>query len=120
MLCVQGDCSVVEKKVAHCQLMRLKLFDVETVLLPVLSGVKDNHSITDLVVRGEPITTCFYNYTMPHMVFACIGWAHTCMHILWKHCPSPCHPYTLKVCFGCVYSVYVVLHIWGARSVVAL
>ena len=60
MLCVQGDCSVVEKKVAHCQLKRLKVrgVDVSTLLLPVLSGVKDNRSITDLVVYGEPITTC--------------------------------------------------------------
>ena len=58
MLCVQGDCSVLEKKVAHCQLKGLKLYDDGTVVLPVLSGVKDNCSITDLVVSGEPITTC--------------------------------------------------------------
>ena len=58
MLCVQGDCSVVEKKVAHCQLKRLKLFGRRTVVLSVLRGVKDNRSITDLDVEGEPITTC--------------------------------------------------------------
>lgn len=58
MLCVQGDCSVLEKKVAHCQLKRLDLWGDSTVLLPVLSGVKDNRSITDLDVCGEPITTC--------------------------------------------------------------
>ena len=59
MLRVQGDCSVLEKKVAHCELKRLKLYDhFSTLLLPVLSGVKDNHSITDLDVEGEPITTC--------------------------------------------------------------
>ena len=58
MLCVQGDGSVVEKMVAHCQLKSLKLCGLCTILLPILSGVKDNHSITDLDVRGEPITTC--------------------------------------------------------------
>ena len=58
MLCVQGDCSVVEKKVVHCQLKRLMLRGNSTLLLPVLSGVKDNRSIADLDVTGEPITTC--------------------------------------------------------------
>ena len=58
MLRVQGDCSVLEKKVAHCQLKRLTLYDYFNTLLPVLSGVKDNRSITDLDVEGEPITTC--------------------------------------------------------------
>ena len=58
MLCVQVDGSVLEKKVAHCQLKRLQLLGVSTELLPVLSGVKDNCCITDLVVWGEPITTC--------------------------------------------------------------
>ena len=58
MLCVQGDRSVLEKKVAHCQLKRLKVYDDGFVLLPVLSGVKDNRSISDLNVYGEPITTC--------------------------------------------------------------
>ena len=58
MLCVQGDYRVLEKKVAYCQLKRLKLWGRSTLLLPVLSGVKDNRSITDLDVLGEPITTC--------------------------------------------------------------
>ena len=58
MLCVQDDCSVLEKKVAHRQLKGLKLLGDSTLLLPVLSGVKDNRSITDLDVAGEPITTC--------------------------------------------------------------
>ena len=58
MLCVQGDDSVLEKKVAHCQLKGLELNGYNTQLLPVLSGVKDNHSITDLDVGSKPITTC--------------------------------------------------------------
>ena len=58
MLCVQVDCSVLEKKVARCQLKRLKLRGGSTLHLPVLSGVKDNRSITDLHVGGEPITAC--------------------------------------------------------------
>ena len=57
MLCVQGDGSVVEKKVAQCQLKRLQLYGNITLLLPVLSGVKDTYSITDIYVFGEPITT---------------------------------------------------------------
>ena len=62
MLCVQGDCSVLEKKVAHCQLKRLELYGDSTLVLPVLYGVKDNRSITDLDVEGEPITTCLQLY----------------------------------------------------------
>ena len=58
MLCVQVDCSVLDKKTAHCQLKRLRLYSNSTVLLSVLRGVKDNRSITDLDVSGEPITTC--------------------------------------------------------------
>ena len=58
MLCVQGDCSVLEKKAARCQLKRLKLFGHSTLLLLVLSGIEDNRSIRDLDVEGEPITTC--------------------------------------------------------------
>ena len=66
MLCVQGDCSVLEK-VVHCQLKGLKLRGDSTVLLPVLSGVKDNRSITDLeVFDGESIITCFYLYAILH------------------------------------------------------
>ena len=49
---------MLEKKVAHCQLKGLTLYGNRTLLLPVLSGVKDNHSITDLHVDGEPITAC--------------------------------------------------------------
>ena len=51
MLCVQGDHSDLEEKVAHCQLKRLVLCGNSSLLL-VLRGVKDNRSITDLVVRG--------------------------------------------------------------------
>ena len=58
VLCVQRDGSVLKKKVARCQLKRLKLCGNSTLLLPVLRGVKDNNSITDLDVYGEPITTC--------------------------------------------------------------
>ena len=53
MYCVQGDYTVVKKMVALCQLKRLTLFGDSTVLFQVLSGVKDNHSITDLAVLGS-------------------------------------------------------------------
>ena len=61
MLCVQvvGDSTVLEEKVAHCHLKRFKLVGVKY-LLPFLSGAKDNCSITDLAVEGEPITTCLH------------------------------------------------------------
>ena len=82
MLCVQGDCSVLEKKVTHCQLKRLKLYGNSTVLLPVLTGVKSNCSITDLDVEGEPITTCMPLTILYHIgVCTCMGWAHTCTYI---------------------------------------
>ena len=58
MLCVQDNCSVVEKKVTHCQLKRLVLYGNSTLLLSVLNGVKDNCSITDLKAESEPIPTC--------------------------------------------------------------
>ena len=54
MLCVQGDSTVLKEKVAHCHLKRLKLGGVWN-LLPLLSGIKDNCSVTDLDVQGEPI-----------------------------------------------------------------
>ena len=66
MLCVQGDSTVLKEKVAHCHLKRLELLGGRN-LLPFLSGAKDNCSITDLAVTGEPIyhymPTC--NYTIP-------------------------------------------------------
>ena len=67
MLCVQlvGDSTVLEEKVAHCHLKRLKLSYRS--LLPLLSGVKDNCSITDLAVEGEPITTCLHVTILYHV-----------------------------------------------------
>ena len=103
MLCVQGDCSVLKKKVAHCQLKRLQLFGSGTLLLPVLSGVKDNRSIMALDVAGDLITiniTHASNYTIPHRGMYMYGLGPY-MHIHWKQCPSHCHPYILKM-FGCV------------------
>ena len=57
MLCVQlvGDSTVLKEKVAHCHLKRLELRGGRS-LLPILSGAKDNCSITDLAVSGEPCT----------------------------------------------------------------
>ena len=57
LLRAQGDGSVVKRKVAHCQLKGLMLWGYSTKVLPVLSAVKDNRSITNLFVYGEPITT---------------------------------------------------------------
>ena len=67
MLCVQavGDSTVLTEKVSHCHLKRLELWGASRNLLPILSGAKDNFSITDLHVHSEPITTC--NYTIPCM-----------------------------------------------------
>ena len=77
MLCVQlvGDSPVLEEKVAHCHLKRLQLCGYgngdnlrgERTLLPILSGVKDNCSITDLDVKGEPITTCLHVTILYHV-----------------------------------------------------
>ena len=68
MLCVQvvGGSTVLEEKVAHCHLKRLKLFGAKD-LLPLLSGAKDNCSITDLAVAGEPITTCLHVTILYHV-----------------------------------------------------
>ena len=68
MLCVQvvGDSTVLEEKVAHCHLKRLKLYG-DNNLLPILSGAKDNCSITDLDVKGEPITTCLHVTILYHV-----------------------------------------------------
>ena len=52
-----SDSTVLKEKVAHCHLKRLELYGRE-VLLPLLSGAKDNCSITDLHVESESITTC--------------------------------------------------------------
>ena len=61
MLCVQvdGDSTVLKEEVAHCHLKRLSLCGLRTLLL-LLSGAKDNCSITDLDVTSEPITTCLH------------------------------------------------------------
>ena len=66
MLCVQlvGDSTVLKEKVAHCHLKRLELYGV---LLPLLRGAKDNCSITDLDVTGEPITTCLHVTILYHV-----------------------------------------------------
>ena len=73
MLCVQvvGDSTVLEEKVAHSHLKRLKLYGnshcVGRSLLPLLSGAKDNCSITDLHVEGEPIATCLHVTILYHV-----------------------------------------------------
>ena len=68
MLCVQlvGDSTVLKEKVAHCHLKRLKLHGFSN-LLPILSGAKDNCSITDLAVTSEPITTCLHVTILYHV-----------------------------------------------------
>ena len=71
MLCVQvvGDSTVLKEKVAHCHLKRLELYGCR-ILLPLLSGAKDNCSITDLLVvyvSGEPITTCLHVTILYHV-----------------------------------------------------
>ena len=69
MLCVQpvGDSTVLEEKVAHCHLKRLKLYGVRRNLLPLLRGAQDNCSITDLDVEGEPMTTCLHVTILHHV-----------------------------------------------------
>ena len=69
MLCVQvvGGSTVLEEKVAHCHLKRLELHGVRRSLLPLLRGAKDNCSITDLDVEGEPITTCLHVTILYHV-----------------------------------------------------
>ena len=69
MLCVQpvGNSTVLNEKVAHCHLKRLELFGASRTLLLLLSGAKDNCSITDLAVYGEPITTCLHVAILYHV-----------------------------------------------------
>ena len=70
MLCVQpvGDSTVLEEKVAHCHLKRLKLSGGSRSLLPFLRAAKDNCSITNLcVTQGEPITTCLHVTILYHV-----------------------------------------------------
>ena len=73
MLCVQpvGDSTVLTEKVSHCHLKRLQLWDdcwgASRYILPILSGAKDNLSITDLAVGGEPITTCLHVTILYHV-----------------------------------------------------
>ena len=73
MLCVQvvGDSTVLKEKVVHCHLKRLELGDISyfdgRTLLSLLSGAKDNCSITDLNVKGEPITTCLHVTILYHV-----------------------------------------------------
>ena len=52
---MQGDSAMLEDMVAHCFLRKLLLLGSSTGLLPVLSGLRDNSSVTDLVL-GEPVT----------------------------------------------------------------
>ena len=68
MLCVQavGGSTVLREKVAHCHLKRLELYDRRSLLL-LLSGAKDNCSITDLAVTGEPIATCLHVTILYHV-----------------------------------------------------
>ena len=67
MLCVQlvGDSTVLKEEVAHCHLKKLELRGDRS-LLPLLSGAKDNCSIIDLNVEGEPITTCLHITILPY------------------------------------------------------
>ena len=70
MLCVQpvGDSTVLTEKVSHCHLKRLELCGgASRNILPILSGAKDNLSITDLDVQGEPITTCLHVTILYHV-----------------------------------------------------
>ena len=70
MLCVQllvGDSTVLTEKVSHCHLKRLELYGGARNILPILSGAKDNLSITDLDVAGEPITTCLHVTILYHV-----------------------------------------------------
>ena len=69
MLCVQpvGDSTVLMEKVAHCHLKRLELYGRSRSLLPFLRAAKDNCSITDLQVTGEPITTCLHVTILYHV-----------------------------------------------------
>ena len=76
MLCVQvvGDSTVLTEKVSHCHLKRLELRQIlklyggaSRILLPILQGAKDNLSITDLYVQGEPITTCLHVTILYHV-----------------------------------------------------
>ena len=82
MLCVQlvGDSTVLTEKVSHCHLKRLELYGTIVTagdnilygassrnILPILSGAKDNLSITDLDVIGEPITTCLHVTILYHV-----------------------------------------------------
>ena len=75
MLCVQGDSTALTEKVAHCHLKRLTLCGDKT-LLPLLRGAKDNCSITDLHVRGEPIPTCLHVTILHHVHTCTIGSVH--------------------------------------------
>ena len=61
-----GDSTVLREKVAHCQLKTLMLIG-DRDLLPLLSGVKENCSGTDLHVSGEPITTCLHVTILYHV-----------------------------------------------------
>ena len=69
MLCVQvvGDSTVLKEMVAHCHLKRLELQGARNLLLLILSSAKDNCSITDLDVTGEPITTCLHVTILYHV-----------------------------------------------------
>ena len=85
MLCVQlvGDSTVLTEKVSHCHLKRLELRGLLHLkrlwlfgdrgasyrrnILPILSGAKDNLSITYLHVEGEPITTCLHVTILYHV-----------------------------------------------------
>ena len=59
MLCVQlvDDSSVLKEIVAHCHLKRLVLCGDRN-LHPLLSYIRNNCPVPDLVVTGEPITVC--------------------------------------------------------------
>ena len=66
--CVQlvDDSTVLKEKVAHCHLKGLGLYGARN-LLPLLSGAKENCSITDLYVHSEPITTFLHVTILYHV-----------------------------------------------------
>ena len=62
MLYVQlDDSTVLKEKVAHCHLKRLGLSGGSTLLIPVLSGVRNNSSITELDVESKPMPATTVN-----------------------------------------------------------
>ena len=78
MVFVQDDCSVLKNRVAHCHLRKLVLQARNCSIRPILDGVKDNCSITQLHVHGKPMPL-----TIPHkkdicnIIFTQLPWQQT-------------------------------------------